>query len=56
MESNALDFDLASSVRKYLRLDKSRKKIIIEEVLSFVRQLKVISEKIGIPKSEKEIR
>ncbi|WP_034893888.1 type II toxin-antitoxin system HipA family toxin [Gillisia sp. Hel_I_29] len=55
MDDNALDFDLAKSVGKYFRLSQNEMQIILDEVLSVVKNWKSIAEEMGIKNSEIEL-
>jgi len=52
MDDNALDYDLAKSVGEYFRLNEDEMGIIMEEVLSVVRNWKAMADEIGISKKE----
>jgi len=52
MDSNELDYELAFSVGKYFRLNKSTMEQIKEEVITSVKSWKKIANKIGISKTE----
>lgn len=55
MDSNALSFELAKSVGDFFRIGENQMNCIIDEVLDSVRQWEKIANKIGIPRSEREI-
>lgn len=55
MENNDLDFELAKSVGAFFRLNDQQMTAIINEVMSSVRQWKLIANRIGISRSEQKI-
>ena len=55
MDDNALDFDLAISVGEFFRLSKAEMQIILDEVLSVVKDWKTIAKAIGIKKAEMDL-
>ena len=55
MDNNALSFDVAISVGQYFRLDESRMKAIIHEVLAVVASWRQLATTIGIPRSEQDL-
>ncbi len=52
MDDNELNFELAKSVGKFFRLNESEMDIIINEVLTAVRDWKSVAKLIGIPQKE----
>ena len=55
MDDNALDFDLAKSVGQYFRLGKGEMDIILEQVLSVVKNWKSIAKQVGISTKEQQL-
>tara|TARA_R110001583_G_scaffold108831_1_gene257547 strand:- start:552 stop:1808 length:1257 start_codon:yes stop_codon:yes gene_type:complete len=55
MVDNSLDFELAKSVGDYFRLSENEMDIIIEEVLTVVKDWKAIAKQIGISNKEQII-
>ncbi|MFD2586147.1 type II toxin-antitoxin system HipA family toxin [Croceitalea marina] len=55
MDDNALDFDLAKSVREYFRLNEEEMNVILSEVLTAVRCWKDVAKTIGIKNSEMQL-
>lgn len=55
MDSNALDYELATRVGKYFRLNEGQMTHIMDEVLSAVRSWKGVAKHIGIPHKEIEL-
>lgn len=55
MDDNALDFELARNVGEYFRLNKEEMEIILDEVLSVVKNWKSIAKKIGISEKEQQL-
>lgn len=52
MDDNALNFDLAKSVREYFRLGEKEMNSILKEVLTVVKDWKDVAKTIGIKNSE----
>jgi len=52
LEDNALNFDLAKSVGEYFRLSKVEMDVILSEVISAVREWKVIASDVGITRQD----
>ena len=55
MDDNSLDFELAKNVGDYFRLSENEMDIIIEEVLTVVKDWKAIAKQIGISNKEQII-
>lgn len=55
-EDNALDLNLALEVSEYFRLTKTRANQIIEEVITSVNNWREIATKLGISRSEQELK
>ncbi len=55
MDNNALDFDLAKSVGDFFRLDEKQMDGIIQQVMHSVNQWEKVADRIGIPRSEKDL-
>lgn len=55
MDQNALDVELAKSVGDFFRLDKRQMNQIITEVSASVAAWEKIADRIGIPRSEREL-
>lgn len=55
MDSNALDYELATRVGKYFRLNEGQMTHIMDEVLSAVSSWKGVAKHIGIPHKEIEL-
>src|SRR5690606_35183550 len=55
MDDNALDFDLARSVGEYFRLSEIEMQQILDEVVSVVKDWKIVAKKIGIKNPEIEL-
>ena len=55
MDDNALSFDLAKSVGMYFRLSEKEMNIILQEVLSVVKDWKSMAKEIGIKNQELEL-
>lgn len=55
MDNNALDFDLAKSVGEFFRLNEEQMNRIIGEVLLVTSNWETTAQKIGIPRSEREL-
>src|SRR5690606_5246057 len=55
MDDNALDFDLARSVGEYFRLNDTEMEVILNEVLTVVKDWEKVAKKIGIKNSEIEL-
>ena len=55
MDNNALDFELAKSVREFFRLNPSEIDNIMNEVFASVKQWKEIAYRIGISRAEQEL-
>lgn len=54
MDDNALSFDLAKSVGEYFRLNDTEMEVILNEVLSIVKNWKTVAQEIGIRNQEIE--
>ncbi len=52
MDNNALDFELARSVGEYFLLSKKDMDLIIDEVITAVKDWKTIAIEIGIARGE----
>lgn len=52
MDDNALNFELAKSVGEFFRLSEKEMDTIIEEVITVVKDWKLVAKKIGIPNKE----
>ena len=52
MDDNALSFDLAKSVGAYFRLNDTEMNAILTEVLTVVKDWKIVAKDIGIKNSE----
>lgn len=55
MDDNALDFDLARSVGEYFRLNDTEMEVILNEVLTVIKDWEKVAKKIGIKNSEIEL-
>lgn len=55
MDDNALDFDLAKSVGQYFRLSEKEMQTILDDVLSVVKNWKIMAKEIGIKNSEMQL-
>jgi serine/threonine-protein kinase HipA len=55
MDDNALDFDLAKSVGIYFRLSEGEMQNILVEVVSVIKDWKIIAKEIGIKNAEIEL-
>jgi len=55
MDDNALDFELIKSVGEYFRLDEEGMEIILNEVLSAVKDWKKVATSIGISNKEQQL-
>ncbi|TXD84494.1 type II toxin-antitoxin system HipA family toxin [Subsaximicrobium wynnwilliamsii] len=55
MDDNALDFELAKSVGKYFRLSEKEMQTILDDVLSVVKNWKIMAKEIGIKNSEMQL-
>lgn len=55
MDDNSLDFDLARSVGEYFRLNDTEMEVILNEVLSVIKDWEKVAMKIGIKNSEIEL-
>ncbi len=55
MNNNDLDFELAKSVGEYFRLNNAKMNIIIDEVISSVKDWESISKGIGISRADQEL-
>lgn len=55
MDNNALDYDLGKGVGEFFRLSNSQMEIIIEEVVSAVKNWRKVAKVIGISNAEQEL-
>ncbi|GFZ81710.1 toxin HipA [Aquaticitalea lipolytica] len=55
MDDNALDFDLVKSVGEYFRLSEEEMNTILDEVLSVVKDWKIVAKELGIKNAEMEL-
>lgn len=55
VDNNALDFELAKNVGQFFRLDNSKMKRVIDEVLQSVSGWKAVAKEIGISRTEQEL-
>ena len=55
MDDNALDFNLAKSVREYFRLNEEEMNVILSEVLTADRCWKDVAKTIGIKNREMQL-
>lgn len=55
MNNNALDFELAKSIREYFRLNDTQMNEIINQVVTVTSNLKSIVKDIGIAREEQEV-
>ena len=53
-KDNALDLDLALSVAEYFRVDKSKAKIIIDQIKKSVNEWRNVAKDLGLSKSEQD--